>query len=201
MNKLSKSIKILSILLNVLCWTGLIVGVFYGIISLISFFRLSGSDVTVSTFVSGITLDNIQFYSSTGGISVSPAAMRNMNLVSLTVYFLQIPLTAYGIQLLRKVLRPIIDQRPFSGTSHLLKKLGWVCLLITAIENLTNWGMLYIMEHQYRIADLFLGSTITRVDFLFEPDISFLLVAIVVFILSSVFRYGEELQQLSDETL
>ena len=201
MNKLSKSIKILSVLLNIICWVGLLGGLLYGTATAIGCFNSLSSEATGSAFVSGIALGNLEFYSSTGGISVDTGALRNMQFVSLIVYFVQVPLTAYGIQLLRKVLRPIIDNRPFTGTSSLLKKLGWVSLIVAAVQNLSDWFLLYIMEHQYHFADFFLGSIITDVTFHFEPDLTFLVVAIVVFILSGVFCYGEELQQLSDETV
>lgn len=201
MTKLSKSTKIISILLNIVCWAILIGSLYYGITYAISCFSLSSGNASGETFISGITLDNLRFYSSSGGITIRPAALRNMQLVALLVYFVEVPLICWCIQLLRKVLRPIIGSRPFSGTGILLKKLGWISLIIAAVQNLADWGMLYIMEYQYRFADFFLGSIITDVDFQFEPDATFIIVAIVVFILSGVFRYGEELQQLSDETL
>lgn len=201
MSKLSKSTKILSMVLNIICWVILIGSLFYGINSVIGCFSLSTGNATSESFVSGITLDNLKFYSSTGGISIRAAAMRNMQLVSLLVYFIQVPLSCWGIQILRQILRPIINSRPFSGTSALLKKLGWICLLVAAIQNIADWLMLSIMDRQYHIADFFLGSIITDVSFRFEVNYTFIVAAIVVFILSGVFRYGEELQQLSDETL
>ena len=42
---------------------------------------------------------------------------------------------------------------------------------------------------------------VTQIDFAFHPKISFLIVAVLIYLLSFIFRYGEELQKLSDETL
>ena len=42
---------------------------------------------------------------------------------------------------------------------------------------------------------------VTQIDFAFHPKISFLIVAVLIYLLSFIFRYGQELQQLSDETL
>ena len=201
MINLSKSTKYISMLLNIVCWVILISGLFYGINTAISCFSLSTGSASGEAFVSGITLNNLRFYSSTGGITIRAAAMRNMQLLSLVVYLVEVPLICWGICLLRRILQPMIDSRPFNGTGLILKKLGWISLIIALIENLSDWGMLYIMEHQYHFVDFFLGSTITDVDFRFTPDTTFILVAIVVFVLSGVFSYGEELQQLSDETL
>lgn len=50
--------------------------------------------------------------------------------------------------------------------------------------------------------DLLLNTEyVTRIDFDIRPKISFLLVAALIYLLAYIFRYGEELQKLSDETL
>lgn len=197
MNKLSKTAKILPVLLNILCWTVLAGSLIYGYVSAVPLF----SDLSGKTTLSGITLDYLRLYARGGGIPVEVAALKKMSAVTLFVYFLEVPLICYGIQLLRKVLKPMAQQRPFSGTGKLLQRLGWVSLAIALIENVTDYAMHHIMEHSYHLADLFQGSAITDVDFLFQVDYTFLLAAAVFFLLSWVFRYGEELQQLSDETL
>lgn len=194
----AKFAKILSVLLNFSCW-GILIGSFlYGCVYLRGIFS---TDTSGTVFISGISLDNLYFYSDTGGITVSREALRNMSIVALFVYFGQVPLMCWGLQILRRILHPMTQHRPFSGTGKLLTKLGWVSLAVFAVENLTDYAMQYIMENQYRFADFFLGGHITKVTYEFQPDTTFLLIAAVVFLLSGVFRYGEELQQLSDETL
>jgi len=194
----AKIAGIISVLLNLACWVILIGSLFHGLVCAHSAFSDS---ISPEVFISGISLDNLYFYSESGGITVSRHALRNMSLISLLVYFGQVPLMCWGLQILRRILRPMTHHRPFSGTGKLLAKLGWVSLAVFAIENLTDYAMQYIMENQYRFADFFLGGHITKVTYEFQPDTTFLLIAAVVFLLSGVFRYGEELQQLSDETL
>lgn len=199
MKKLSKTAKILSILLNLLCWAIILSSLYHGFITAHGTFSLANPEAKLPT-INGITLDYIEFYSSTG-IAVERSALLTVMTISLLVYLTEKPLICYGIQLLRKVLRPLIDQRPFSGTASILKRMGWVSLLIAVISNVTDWALHYHIEHGYRISDLFLGSSIERFTFHYQLDSTFLIVALVIFILSGVFRYGEELQQLSDETL
>lgn len=201
MQKLSKTAKIISILLNILCW-GILLGTVYhcfitawGSINLL---RNPGSGV--STTINGITLDYLQFYSE-AGIPIDASALLTVNLLELAIYLILVPLLCWEIQLLRKVLRPMIEQRPFSGTSRILKKMGWISTVLAVVSNATDWGLIYHIEHTYQLSNLFLGGTIDRVTFQYEPDITYLTIALVLFILSGVFRYGEELQQLSDETL
>ena len=201
MTRLSKTAKILSVILNLIFWAVLLGSLFYGVFTAISCIQLASAADPGQTFVSGVTTDYLELYSGTGGINVDNSALLKMNLLSLVVYFVQAPLICWGIQLLRKVLRPMTDQRPFSGTGNLLKKLGWLSLIVAFIDNAAEWAMLYIMEHHYHFSDFFLGSIITDVTFRFQPNGTFLYIAVLCFVLACVFRYGEELQQLSDETL
>ena len=197
MNKLSKTAKVLSILLNILCWTVLLGSLLYGLNAVRT---LSVADRSVDTTINGVTLDYLKLYAR-NGIPVNTAALKKTAAVTLFVYFLEVPLMCWGLQLLRKVLKPMAEHRPFSGTSKILQQLGWVSLGITFLANVTDYWLHSIIEHSYHLAELFNGSPITEVDFLFQPDYTFLLAAAVFFLLSWVFRYGEELQQLSDETV
>ena len=197
MNKLSKSAKVLSILLNILCWTVLLGSLLYGLNAVRT---LSVADRSVDTTINGVTLDYLKLYAR-NGIPVNTAALKKTAAVTLFVYFLEVPLMCWGLQLLRKVLKPMAEHRPFSGTSKILQQLGWISLGITFLANVTDYWLHSIIEHGYHLAELFNGSPITEVDFLFQPDYTFLLAAAVFFLLSWVFRYGEELQQLSDETV
>ena len=202
MNKLTRSAKIVSAILSVSFWFILMGGLFYGLGTAWSSFNMwrnpnAGADIIR---INGITLDYIHFYSDVG-LVIEKAQLLKMNLLSLPVYFLEVPLFCYGIQLLRKILKRMIQQRPFSGTSQILNRMGCVSLIVCVIENLTDWALHRHMELSYQLSELFLGSSITKVTFQHQWNTTFLIVAVVVFILSAVFRYGEELQQLSDETL
>jgi len=202
MNNLSKSAKFISLLLNLLCWAALLGSLLYGLASIVSSYQIwqNPSAQEGITSVHGITLDYISFYSEEG-IVIENSQLLKMSLLSLPVYFVQVPLTCYGIQLLRKLLALVSQKRPFSGASRILKKLGWVSLSVALIQNVTDWAIQHQANFGYQLSKLFLGSSITNVSFQYKLDSTFLVVAVVVFILSGVFRYGEELQQLSDETL
>lgn len=201
MNKLSKTAKLLSFCLAVLFWVLLLRGLVYGTFSLRSCIALLSEPSPNSTItVNGITQNFLSIYSETG-IEITHKSLLSENLLSLLVSFIQTPVFCYGIHLLRKILSPMIQHRPFSGTSSLLKKLGWVSIAMAAIRNLFDYGLVYQYETGMSVSRLFEGSAITEVHFHYEPDMAYVLLALVIFILSAVFRYGEELQQLSDETL
>ena len=53
----------------------------------------------------------------------------------------------------------------------------------------------------YNLPGLLISEKIVHVDGMFQVDLAFVVYWAILLLLSYVFRYGEELQQLSDETL
>ncbi len=196
-----KITRILSLLLAAAFCILLLQSLLLGFINLRSAIALRSGAGNMTTTLSGITLDYLFLASDSGGIPISNDALASMNLASLTVYLGLNPLLCYGIHLLRKVLAPMAQNRPFSGTGRILKKLGWVSLLAALIHNGSQYAMHTIMEQQFDLPRLFAGSAISTVRFNTSLQWDFVLTALVFFLLSWVFRYGEELQTLSDETL
>lgn len=201
MSKLSKTSKVMSVLLAILFWFLLLRGFGYGFFTLRACVSLLGKpDYETVLTVNGISQNFLSIYSETG-IEISRETLLWEYLLSLVVSFLETPLLCYGIHLLRKVLAPMTQHRPFTGTAQILRNLGWVSVILAVVHNAFDYGLVYLYEHVMPVSQLFQGSSITRITFRFQPNMTYILVAVVVFILSAVFCYGEELQQLSDETL
>lgn len=100
----------------------------------------------------------------------------------------------------RDILQPMTKGEPFHSTvSANLKKLAKrsliLCVLVNLAEIMTT-GMFFL-----NLTDVLISEKITRVSLNMDFDLTFLIVAAVLYLLSYIFRYGEELQQLSDETL
>ena len=51
------------------------------------------------------------------------------------------------------------------------------------------------------LPSLLINGTVIHITANFNIDFTFVVISIVFFLLSYIFQYGEELQQLSDETL
>ena len=102
----------------------------------------------------------------------------------------------------RDILAPMKTGSPFhNSVSILLKKLAkYVCVLGVAI-NVQDICSNVLMEKVYSLSDIILSDQVSHVTITNVFDLSFLFVAGILLLLSFVFRYGEELQQLSDETL
>lgn len=203
MQTLSRSAKILSGLITAAFWLLLAWAVFHGSITLIgtvNILRMLRSNSTGVISVSGITVDYL-FLRAVDGLEISHRSHILMSIISLGHYFLLVPLMCWGLRLLRKTLNSMEQQRPFSGTAATLTRLGWLSTALAILSNLLTAARIYATEHLYHLDELLVGDTISAVEFRFHPDYTFVVVAVVLFLLAAVFRYGEELQQLSDETL
>ncbi len=101
----------------------------------------------------------------------------------------------YSIAIIRRILQPMKEGRPFEKTCSLeLAKLAWVSVLFAVVYLvLTNVGKALILH--------FLQVDTRLVNPGISIDLTFFIVAAVLFLVSYIFEYGEELQQLSDETL
>lgn len=106
------------------------------------------------------------------------------------------------VKSIRAILKPMKDGQPFHNTVnvHLNKIAKYVCSLGIAM-NLQEIISNILLIKAFDLNILLLSERVTHLDFHFEFDLSFLLVSGILLLLSYVFRYGEELQQLSDETL
>ena len=100
------------------------------------------------------------------------------------------------------ILAPMKEGKPFDrAVSQNLRKLGWLSLILGAVVNVMEIVGVYSMAAMHSIETLLISEKITHVSINMNADLSFLIVPAVLFLLAYVFRYGEELQTLSDETV
>lgn len=132
---------------------------------------------------------------------LNESVMKTGLTISLVFSAISLVICVYGIGLIRRVLEPVKEGRPFDkGISETIKKLAWVALIGGAV--------IQICESITKIAEIkaydfaaFFSETVTGLSFNGMIDCGFIVTACVLFLLSYVFRYGEELQRESDETL
>lgn len=107
-----------------------------------------------------------------------------------------------AVRCVREILAPMTQGEPFGGiVSEKLKQLSSLSLLLGIMVHFADFLGRIMMDAALDIQSLLLSEKVTAVTFNFEPDLTFLLVFAALRLLSYVFRYGEELQKLSDETL
>ena len=110
--------------------------------------------------------------------------------------------TRFCIKCMRQILQPMVDNKPFDSTvSTNLKKLAKYALIAGIAVNVIELLSSIALIRGYDLDLLIIHEKIPHAEFQYTFDFGFLLVWGILLLLSYVFRYGEELQQLSDETL
>ena len=107
-----------------------------------------------------------------------------------------------GVGYIRQILQPMAQEKPFDriiGTN--LKKLAKLSINLGILYNAILLVQQIMTLFIFDVPGLLTGDKITHVTQNFHVDLSFLICWAILTLLSYVFRYGEELQQLSDETL
>ncbi len=102
----------------------------------------------------------------------------------------------------RGILAPMKEGAPFQN--NVSQSLKSAAKYVFAMGIVGNVGILVedvLFPLVYGLPSLLLSDTITHVTVRYQMELNFLIFAAVLLLLSYVFRYGESLQQLSDETL
>lgn len=106
------------------------------------------------------------------------------------------------LQTIRKILKPMVFERPFANcVSKNIRKLSWIILVGEGALQVVDYVTEMILYRTFDFSNLFLNDTIVscNVDYVFDG--SFVVIFGIIYLLSYVFQYGEELQIQSDETL
>lgn len=108
----------------------------------------------------------------------------------------------YCIRVLREILVPMKAGQPFArGISAKIRKLAWTVLIGGGVAEMGGVLAEVFETRAYHLERLLDMDRIASVAYRFDVDLWFLGVALVLFFLSFIFRYGEELQREADETL
>ena len=107
-----------------------------------------------------------------------------------------------GVGYIREILNPMKEEKPFDSiVSTNLKKLAKLSINLGIFYNIIILSEQVLAVFVYDLPGLLISEKITHVGGMFHIDLTFLIYWAILLLLSYVFRYGEQLQQLSDETL
>lgn len=106
------------------------------------------------------------------------------------------------IKILRGILAPMKEGRPFeAGTAEGIRKLAWTILIGGAAAEAARTAGHIFEIRAYNLDLLFNQDLVSHVSYNIIFSLWFVAAALILFFLSFIFRYGEELQKESDETL
>lgn len=107
-----------------------------------------------------------------------------------------------GIGYIRNILQPMTEDKPFDSSASInLKKLAKISIRIGILWNIIILSELIVMVFVFDLPGLLLSEKIVHIGSTFQVDLSFLIYWAIFTLLSYVFQHGQQLQQLSDETL
>ncbi len=100
------------------------------------------------------------------------------------------------------ILSPMKEGTPFEkGVSNNIRKIGVLSLVLGFMVQVLEMAITGVSFVAFDVESLINSSNVSTVNYDYQFNFSFILVAFLVFLLSYVFKYGEELQRESDETL
>ena len=107
-----------------------------------------------------------------------------------------------GFRYARKMMIPMMEGNPFDRSiSDYLKKLSFLTLVYGIIGNMGAAMITSMKMNHYQLERLVDGKNILAIAPEYQLELGFLIIFFVFLLASYIFRYGAELQQLSDETL
>ncbi len=150
--------------------------------------------------IAELTLGIVELEMTEGYFSASQ--MMTQFLITFGIGAVYLGFFAFFLKFTKKILAPLIAQTPFDGSISLnLKKLSLITLIGGGVNSILSFaGDAYILKC-FDIEKLFNNSVVAKYTVNNDIDMTFLLIAAIIYMLSIVFRYGEELQKESDETL
>ena len=134
---------------------------------------------------------------------VNPAMLKPVIIIELAMTIIALGAGWFFVRVLREILEPMKAGRPFeAGVSEKIKKLGWVALIGGAVVEFAAKLTPFLDAKCYDLERIFNPEVVKGIDFSLKANTWwFVVVALVLFFLSFVFKNGEELQKEYDETL
>lgn len=137
-----------------------------------------------------------------GDYQVVTPAVRVFTLISLVIAAVNCFIFYFIAKHMRAVLSSAKEGRPFDiSVSRSFRTLGILSLAGGLVSELFKWAQQLLLLRAYPMDEIFATPAITGFEVNFIMDMGFVVVALVFFLLSWVFAYGQELQKQSDETL
>lgn len=107
-----------------------------------------------------------------------------------------------SIQTIESICKIAMDHTPFDlSVSNHIKNLAKYILAGGIVFNILEVCRVMYFKQIINFDLLFNPKYVTQIKFDIRIEFSFLIFAALIYLLSYIFRYGQELQQLSDETL
>ena len=135
-------------------------------------------------------------------VSISTETTRLLMIGGLIFCIPLLLFSAKYLHIIQDILIPMSQGKPFDrSVSSSLRKLSFITLIIGVISEIGNAVAVLVPISCFDPSILFNPEYVSGYTLGTVLNLNFLLPCAILYLMSHVFRYGEELQQLSDETL
>ena len=148
-----------------------------------------------------ISLDFIKMY-LTDQVNINTGYMQIYLTAGLLVVSILCFMIDFGIKLIRRILAPMKEGRPFEADVPTnLKKIAWIVLVGGAVTQVVGIIERIVLMKACPAEQIVNMDVISKLEYTFTIDFTFVLAFCIVMFLSYIFSYGQILQKESDETL
>ena len=132
-----------------------------------------------------------------------PAEVTRRTVIAGLIFCIPVLLfTAKCLAIVQDILTPMTQGQPFDKkVSQNLRKLSFITLIAGAVIEIGEIALSALRLNSIRLDALFNPELVAGYTVENVMNMNFILLFGALYLMSHVFRYGEELQQLSDETL
>lgn len=160
---------------------------------------LGGTVMEPSSFVLELGFAELHLAEAYQTVTPLMRAYTAVGLLSVCVFLFCV---RHGLILLRRVLAPMKEGRPFAEeTAVNISKMSWLVFVGGTVLQVLNVASQVLLVLALPMADILGTSAVTELGFSFKIDFGFILVFVVLRLMAYVFAYGQVLQRQSDETL
>ena len=108
----------------------------------------------------------------------------------------------FALRVVRRILEPMSQGRPFQeNVADDINKLAWICLIGGLMVEIAKTAGIALHLGQQDLMVYFNPAMVSKVAVEYSFSTWYIWVFALLMLMSHVFRYGQQLQQLSDETL
>jgi len=148
-----------------------------------------------------LDLDFVKFYLA-DQYQTASVPLQIFTIVSLVVVGGLCLAGSYVLKLLRDILQPMKEGRPFEeSVPKKIRRIAWIELAGGFLLEVLAIAERAVTAAVYPIEQIFSSSAIAKIEYTYTMDFGFVLIFCVIMLLSYIFAYGQKLQQESDETL
>lgn len=198
MEKMIKTARNLDIMAKTAFWTCVVCAVLLTVAAVVTMLLDDAAFWNAST---SLALGPVRLKLANDGMP-APEAVRNRIVSGL---FIVIPLVVFAcmvLRVIRSILEPMSQGKPFTNTvSKNLHRLAVIALVAGAFYEISLAVHTMLTFGNFRLDQLFNYDLVSAITVEYKIDLWFVAVFVILQLMSYVFKYGEELQQLSDETL